>query len=303
MGEWWGRGGNFLKKIRSKGLRITGIVLSMAGMSLLARPLLGMLLGERAVISVGTLKPRKCMDRTLEAFMINMLENINKYCWDGEWYVAGINDEGIPYGTKNDKEAKRFLNTQTWAVISGAATGERLKKVSETIESMGNEFGYVLIDPPFSEYNPVWGRVSIKMRGTTENGSVYCHSVMFKAFADCICGNGDAARDTIMRILPTNAKHSPEKSLQIPIYYSNYYVGYPDENFGRSSCHYRTGTVAWHFWVILEYIFGLQMSATNGVKVNPCLPKEWNNVKLTRRFGEKKFELTINDGKCKLSEL
>lgn len=242
-------------------------------------------------------------DETLEKFRLRMLENINKYCWDGEWYVAGINDEGIPYGSRNDSEAKKFLNTQTWAVISGAATGERLKSVNKTIESMGNEFGYVLIDPPFSKYNPVWGRVSIKMRGTTENGSVYCHSVMFKAFADCICGNGDAARETVMRILPTNPEHSPEVSLQIPIYYSNYYVGIHNENYGRSSCHYRTGTVAWHFWVLIEYIFGMRMSATDGTVLKPCLPKSWNNVKLTRRFGGKNYLLTVKDGQSSITEI
>lgn len=239
-------------------------------------------------------------DDTLDKFRKGLMENINKYCWDGEWYVAGINDEGKPYGSRNDKEAQKFLNAQTWSIISGVATGERREKVLETIESMGNKFGYVLIDPPFSEYNPIWGRVSIKMRGTTENGSVYCHSVMFKVFADCICGNGDAARDTIMRLLPTNPEHPVEESLQIPIYYSNYYFGYNDENYGRSSCHYRTGTVAWHFWVILEYIFGLKLSASNGAELKPCLPKEWQNVKLTRRFGNKTYQLTVSDGNADL---
>lgn len=242
-------------------------------------------------------------DHNLDAFRKKLLENINKYCWDGEWYIAGINDDGIPYGSHKDKEAQKFLNAQTWAIISGVATGERREQVVKTIESMGNKFGYSLISPSFSEYNPIWGRVSIKMRGTTENGSIYCHSVMFKAFADCICGDGDAARNTIMRILPTNPQHSPEESLQIPIYYSNYYFGFPDENYGRSSCHYRTGTVAWHFWVILEYIFGLQMSATNGIQLNPCLPKEWNNTKLTRKFGDKTYELTVSDGETELKIL
>ena len=242
-------------------------------------------------------------DDTLDNFRKGLIDSINRYCWDGDWYVAGINDDGIPYGSKNDKEAQRFLNAQTWSIISGVATSDRREKVLKTIESMGNKFGYVLIDPPFSEYSSVWGRVSIKMRGTTENGSVYCHSVMFKAFADCLCGNGDAAYDTIMRILPTNPEHPVEESLQIPIYYSNYYCGYPNENYGRSSCHYRTGTVAWHFWVLAEYIFGLQMSATEGVKVNPHLPKKWKSAKLTRRFNGKTYELSIVDGKADLKIL
>lgn len=238
-------------------------------------------------------------DKTLAEFRQTLLENINRYCWDGEWYLAGINDDGIPYGSKNDAEAQKFLNAQTWSVICGAATGDRLKKVLKTIESMGTPFGYLLIDPPFTKYSPIWGRVSLKTHGTTENGSVYCHSVMFKAFADCLCKNGDAARDTILRILPTNKQHAPEQSLQIPIYYSNYYIGYKNENFGRSSFHYRTGTVAWHFWVIIEHIFGLKLSAKK-VEADPCLPQAWSNAKLTFCRNGKRYELTVQNQKCSL---
>lgn len=236
-------------------------------------------------------------DGTLDKARKEMLEAINEHCWDGEWYLAGINDDGVPYGSHKDADAKRFLNAQTWAIISGAATGERLEKTVNTIESMGNEFGYTLIDPPFSKYNPIWGRVSLKMHGTTENGSVYCHSVMFKALADCMRGDGNAAYDTISRILPTNPEHSVEESLQIPIYYSNYYVGVKGENYGRSSCHYRTGTVAWHIWVLLEHIFGLNLSATNGAQLKSNIPSSWKIAKLTRKFGDKIYTVTYKDGK------
>ena len=59
---------------------------------------------------------------------------------------------------------------------------------------------------------------------------------MFKALADCIRGDGDMARETILKILPTNPEHTPAESGQIPIYYSNYYYGRRNENFCRSSC-------------------------------------------------------------------
>lgn len=242
-------------------------------------------------------------DDSLNKAREEMLEAINKHCWDGSWYVAGIDDYGKPYGSHKDADAQKFLNAQTWAIISSAATGERLEKVLETIESMRNDFGYTLIDPPFNGYSPVWGRVSIKQTGTTENGSVYCHSVMFKSFADCLIGDGDAALDTILSILPTNPKNPPEKNLQIPTHYSNYYVGSVGDNYGRSSCHYNTGTVSWHVWVILEYICGMRMSATDGVELKPCLPKHWDNITVTRKFGNDTYKLTVKNGNCNLEKI
>lgn len=241
-------------------------------------------------------------DAYLESVRDALKENINKHLWDGEWYAAGINDDGIPYGVHTDEEAQKFLNTQTWSIISGVATGEKLDKVVKTIESMKVPFGYRLIDPPFTKYNPIWGRVSAKQPGTTENGSVYCHSVMFKILGDCLRSDGEDAYNTMMSMLPTNPDHDPSWTRQIPIYYSNYYFGYPSENFGLSSLHYRTGTVAWHFWVLLEYMIGFHAGASTGIEIKPCLPKAWDHVKVTRRYGGKVYTLTIDGDKHELIE-
>ncbi|MBR0443641.1 MAG: hypothetical protein IIX15_04805 [Clostridia bacterium] len=241
-------------------------------------------------------------DAYLEDVRDRLKQSINEHLWDGEWYAAGINDDGVHYGVHTDEQAQKFLNTQTWAIISGVVTGERLQKVVETIETMKVPFGYRLIDPPFSKYDPIWGRVSAKQPGTTENGSVYCHSVMFKILGDCMRSDGEAAYSTMMSMLPTNPDHDPSWTRQIPIYYSNFYFGYPSENFGFSSLHYRTGTVAWHFWVLLEYMIGFRAGATTGIELKPCLPKAWDRVKVTRRYGGKVYTLTIDGDKHELAE-
>lgn len=207
-------------------------------------------------------------------------QNINKYCWDGEWYLAGINDDGIPYGSHNDEEGQKFLNAQTWAIISGVAKGDRLEKTLKTIESLKNDYGYVLIDPAFSKYNPVWGRVSLKTKGTTENGSVYNHAVMFKAYADILNGNPDGAVDTIKLTLPTEMDKFHDNCYGMPLFYSNFYFGQKGDNYGRTSQHYRTGTVAWCLWLIVRHIFGIQIG-TDGVKIKPSFPKQWKDAEIS----------------------
>jgi cellobiose phosphorylase len=125
---------------------------------------------------------------------------------------------------------------------------------------------------------------------------------MFKILGDCLRGDGEDAYSTMMAMLPTNPDHDPTWTRQIPIYYSNYYFGYPSENFGYSSLHYRTGTVAWHFWVLLEYMIGFHAGATTGIEIKPCLPAAWKDVKVTRRYGGKTYVLTIHDGQTELVE-
>lgn len=182
-------------------------------------------------------------DAELEKRANEIDDNINKYAWDGKWYLAAIDDDGRKVGTADDDEGKIFLNTQTWAVISGVAKGERLKQVKSSIETLKTVCGYKLLDPAFSRWNEKWGKISVKQIGALENGAVYCHGTMFKALGDVILGDYDSATDAILSTLPTNPQNM--WNMQLPLYVPNYYFGLNNENFGRSSCIYNTGTSAW----------------------------------------------------------
>lgn len=239
-------------------------------------------------------------DAELDAVRKRLMDAVNTHCWDGAWYATGLDDDGQLYGAKST-DGQKFLNAQTWAIISGIATGERLEKTIQTIESLRVPFGYLIMDPPFTAYNPIWGKVSLKQQGTTENGSVYNHAVMFKAYADCVRGDAESARQTVLSILPGNPDNPPEHNCQIPIYYSNYYVGRRNENFGISSCAYSTGTVSWHFYVILQAMFGFRTKSDGTVSLSPCLPEAWKNASMERVVGNTRYSLRFTDGKPSLT--
>ena len=44
----------------------------------------------------------------------------------GDWYLAGWSDFGNPVGSKSNKEGQVYLNTQTWAALTGIAKGGKL---------------------------------------------------------------------------------------------------------------------------------------------------------------------------------
>jgi Cellobiose phosphorylase len=245
------------------------------------------------LIPLCLLKNDKETVNKLEQLAEKLDQAVNNNCWDGEWYIAGFNDDAIPFGKSSDKEGRIFLNTQTWAIISQTARGERLEKCKATINSLNTPAGPVLLQPAFSDWDPVWGRISIKLCGTTENGSVYCHASMFKAFADCVTGSGSNAYDTIMRTLPTNPYNPPEKNLQVPIFIPNYYYGLTDSSsFGQSSMFNSTGTVAWMLITVLEQLLGIK-ATVDGLKVQPCIPAAWREIKIQRSFKDAVYNITI----------
>ena len=216
-------------------------------------------------------------------------KSINQHCWDGDRYVAGFDDDGVAYGSRADND-RLFLNTQTWSIVAGIIEPSNLNPLLTSMKRLDTPFGPLLLDPPFEEWDSRWGRVSLKKSGTTENGSIYCHASMFKAFADVVRQDGDALYDVIRRTLPTNPDNPPQQSLQLPVYIANYYYGLSDSaNFGRSSMHYGTGTSAWMLIIVIEGLLGIK-ATVNGLMVNPCLPKSWNNASCTRVFRKSTYE-------------
>lgn len=193
-------------------------------------------------------------DKELDKIQKDLTDAVNKYCWDEDRYIAGINDDGIPFGAKGDEEASLFLNTQTWAIFAEVCQGERLEKVRETIETLKTDFGYLLLDPPFTKWNEIWGKISVKQAGTSENGAVYCHANMFKAYADFFVGDYDLGMETTFAIMPQNPKNPTENNKQIPTFIPNYYYGDKGANYGRSSDFYHTGATAWILWLANKYM-------------------------------------------------
>ena len=241
-------------------------------------------------------------DPTLDRMSREMKETVNKWCWDGEWYIAGYDDFGKPYGTVKDEEGKIFLNSQTWTIMAGVAEGERLEKAHKAVEKyLQNEYGYKVVWPSFSKWNPVWGKISIKQQGTTENGSVYNHAVMFKAYSDVVRGDSDLALETIEKILPTRFDLAPDEDYGNPIQFSNYYFADGAFNHGRvNSAHYSTGTTAWCIWVVVSQMFGFQ-NGSQGMKILPKLPKSWANASATLRIGGHVYEVKAENGVCTMT--
>jgi cellobiose phosphorylase len=218
---------------------------------------------------------------------------VQAHCWDGAWFVTGFDDNGQPFGTSQDAEAKIFLNSQTWAIIAGYVSEERMALTLDAIRSLETKAGVLVSWPPFTVWNPTWGRISLKLAGTTENGSIYCHAGMFKAYAATCLGSGEEALREILRTLPTNPDNPPSHNLQAPIFVPNYYFGLQDSaEFGVSSRNHHTGTAPWMLWLLVEHIIGVR-ATPDGLIIDPKLPAAWPEVTVVRRFRDSHYTITL----------
>jgi len=220
---------------------------------------------------------------------------VNENAWNGDRYIGGYDDNGVAFADTADNN-RILLNAQTWAILSGAARGERLESIIKVIDSLKSTHGTYLLYPPFHEWDARWGRISIKKSGTTENGAVYCHATMFKAFSDAAIEDGDKLYESLLRTTPVNPDNDVEKNRQLPLYVPNYYYSLEGSaNYGRSSCNYETGTVAWFLMAAVEEMMGVK-ATVNGIAINPTLPKTWDNVSCSRIYKNAKYNVTLKKG-------
>ena len=220
---------------------------------------------------------------------------VNTYGWCKDRYIGGYDDNGVAFADTEDND-RILLNPQTWAILSGAARNERLDSVIRVIDSLKSTLGTYLLYPPFEKWDARWGRISIKKSGTTENGAVYCHATMFKAFSDAMTNDGDKLYDSLIRTTPINPDNDSEKNLQLPLYLPNYYYSLEgSHNYGRSSCNYETGTVAWFILAAVEELLGVRATVL-GINISPNLPKIWDNVFCSRKFKNATYNVTYKKG-------
>ena len=61
-----------------------------------------------------------------------------------------------------------------------------------------------------------------------------------------------------------------------------------------------TGTAAWNYYAITQYILGIQPDY-DGLVIDPCIPKDWNGFKVNRSFRGAMYAIEVRnpDHVCK----
>ena len=220
----------------------------------------------------------------------------NEHLWDGRWFARGITDDNVKFGVKEDREGRIYLNPQSWAMLSGAASAEqRAYMLAEVEDQLYSPYGVTMFAPPYSKMRDDVGRVTQKHPGSAENGAVYNHASVFYIFSLYSIGEGDRAYQLLRQMLPGPGEADYLQRGQLPVFIPNYYRGahreYP-RTAGRSSQLFNTGTVSWVYRCFVEGLCGLKGDA-KGLPIRPNLPVGWNSMQVERSFRGAQFRLNI----------
>ena len=234
--------------------------------------------------------------REFKAHAAEINQAVNSHLWDGQWFGRGITDDGAVFGTTRNKQGSIFLNPQSWAILSGAASPEQRGRMIQAVaEQLETPYGLMLLAPAFTGMREDIGRVTQKFPGSAENGSVYNHGAVFYIYSLYSIDERDRAFRLLRQMIPGPDLADYKQRGQLPVYIPNYYRGawrqHP-RTAGRSSQLFNTGSVSWVYRCLVEELFGLK-GDKHGLLIQPQLPSHWNQAKATREFRGATFEVEL----------
>ena len=253
----------------------------------------------RKMVELADFRGDKDLSAKLTADAEKMKANILKHGWDGNWFIAAINDDGYRVGSAENAQGKLPLNSQTWAILSEVVDQEKGNELADLIDrDLDTGYGPVLFSPVYTDYHPGIGRVTGFAPGTKENAAVFSHASAFKVVSDCFLKRGNAAYKTFSEIMPSNPhKSDPERYKVEPYILAEYVVGpgHPTR-FGEGAFTWNTGTAPWMFMAATEWICGVRRTL-KGLLIDPCVPEEWDEFKIVRPFRGASYNVSVKNPK------
>jgi len=220
---------------------------------------------------------------------------IQKTCWSKDHFIWAIAEDGTVYGTSESTEGAVYLNTQAWAVLSGAASEEQAATCMDTLDrELYTEYGVQLCAPPVTTMPVRIMAARLFNPGTKENAGIFNHPQGWAVIADCMLGNGDRAYKFHSAYLPAKFNDRAEiRGIEPYVHGQSTHARYSPMH-GAARLPWLTGAATWCYYSSTAYILGIRADL-NGLVIDPCLPSKWDGYTATRQFRGMSIEIDVKN--------
>lgn len=216
--------------------------------------------------------------------------------WDGEWFLRAYDAYGEKIGSKECEEGKIFIESQGFCVLAGIGVKEglALKALQSVEKHLDTKYGIMLQQPAYSKYYLNLGEISSYPPGYKENAGIFCHNNPWISIAETVVGRGNRAFEVYKKTCPAYIEDISEIHRTEPYVYSQMIAGKDAPFHGEAKNSWLTGTAAWTFVNVSQFILGIQPEYT-GLSINPCIPSDFEQLQIKRYFRDAWYFITIKN--------
>ena len=225
-----------------------------------------------------------------------MYDAILKDGWDGEWFIRAYDAYSHKVGSKECEEGQIYIEPQGFCVLAGVGVkeGQAKKALDSVKERLDTKYGVMILQPAYTRYHLELGEISSYPPGYKENAGIFCHNNPWVSIAETVIGRGDRAFEIYKKTCPAYVEDISEIHRTEPYVYSQMVAGRDAKFHGEAKNSWLTGTAAWTFVNISQYILGVYPTH-KGLSINPCVPKGFGDFKLTRAFREGIYNIEVKN--------
>ena len=225
-----------------------------------------------------------------------MYDAILQHGWDGDWFLRAYDAHGDKVGSKECEEGQIYIEPQGFCVLAGVGIKEGLaeKALTSVKERLDSKYGIMILQPAYTKYHLELGEVSSYPPGYKENAGIFCHNNPWVSIAETVVGHGNRAFEIYQKTCPAYVEEFSEIHRTEPYIYCQM-VGGKDAKFhGEGKNSWLTGTAAWTFCNISQYILGVYPTH-KGLSVDPCTPSDFGDFSIERSFREGKYFIDVKN--------
>jgi cellobiose phosphorylase len=223
-----------------------------------------------------------------------MAETVARHGWDGGWFLRAYDAFGEPVGSRRNEEGQIYVEPQGMCVMAGLGRedGRAEQALQSVRERLATEHGIVLHQPAYTRYYLHLGEISSYPPGYKENASVFCHTNPWIMIAEARLGHGEQAFDYYRRINPSAREPLGEIHRCEPYVYAQTIAGRDAPTFGEAKNSWLTGTAAWNYVAITQWILGIRPTY-DGLELAPVIPSSWLAFQARRTFRGVDYEISV----------
>jgi cellobiose phosphorylase len=214
--------------------------------------------------------------------------------YEGGYFRRAYDAFSRPVGDSICSEGKIYIEPQGFCTLAGIGKEKGLgkKAIAACKKYLLDDWGMEILYPPYTSYHLELGEISSYPPGVKENGAVFNHNNPWMVLAMAKEGDAEGAFDLYRRNAPSYIEEHSDVHKTEPYVYSQMIAGRASKSYGQAKNSWLTGSATWSFVALSEGICGIRPEL-DGLRIRPCLSKNFSRMEIRRVFRKKTFLIRI----------